>query len=170
MSDAAAGNTPAHRDVMAGPVTTCRCACGATEFPANGPALFRILCHCTICQRFNEADYADVVVYSAVSVERPPADAVAFATYKPPPNVQRGKCATCAQPAIEIFEAPLLPKLAMVPLAMHADTAGLPQPCAHIFYEKRRADADDSLPKHEGFLRSQLAFVRHLLASARSRR
>ncbi|MEO0996305.1 MAG: GFA family protein [Pseudomonadota bacterium] len=149
---------------------TCRCACGATGFQTSGAALFRILCHCTICQRFNEADYADVVVYGAASVERPPANTVAFATYKPPPNVQRGKCAKCGQPAIEVFEAPLLPKLTIVPFAMHGDPAGLPAPCGHIFYDKRRADADDDLPKHEGFLRSQLAFGKHLLASRRAGR
>jgi len=145
----------------------CRCACGATQFRVTGKPLFRILCHCSICQRFNAADYADVVVYAAAGVELPPADTVSFDTYKPPPNVKRGKCAECQQAAVEVFDAPLFPKLTIVPFAMHTDTAQLPAASSHIFYDKRRADALDDLPKHEGFLRSQLAFGKQLLTSRR---
>ena len=126
-----------------------------------------MLCHCSICQRYNAADYADVVVYTAADVELPPEDAVTFSAYKAPPNVKRGKCANCDQAAIEVFHAPLFPKLTIVPFAMHEDTAGLPAASGHIFYDKRRADALDDLPKHKGFVLSQLAFGRQLLASRR---
>jgi len=145
----------------------CRCACDTTQFRVTGKPLFRMLCHCSICQRFNAADYADVVVYAAASVELPPEGAVHFETYKPPPNVKRGKCAKCEQAAIEVFDAPLFPKLTIVPFAMHDDSSSLPAASGHIFYDKRRADAADDLPKYEGFLRSQLAFGKQLLASRR---
>ncbi|MEO1246417.1 MAG: GFA family protein [Pseudomonadota bacterium] len=134
----------------------------------SGEPLFRILCHCSICQRFNNANHADVVVYRAASVVRPAPGIVSFTTYKPPPNVKRGICTGCGQAAIEIFDAPLLPKLTIVPFAIHAESAQLPAPRGHIFYEKRREDAGDALPKHEGFLRSQLAFGKALLGSGRS--
>lgn len=92
----------------------------------------------------------------------PTPGAVNFETYKPPPNVQRGKCVACTQPAIEVFSAPVLPKLVMVPRAMVRLDEKLPVPIAHIFYDKRLADAQDAYPKHEGFFRSQLAFLNYL--------
>lgn len=147
----------------------CTCSCGHVSFQVVGSPLFRILCHCTICQRFNEAPFADVVVYDAVSVSEPAEGAVRFATYKPPPHVQRGKCEKCNRPAIEKFAAPLFPKLTIVPTAMHGPAGALPAPVAHIFYDKRVNDANDTLPKHEGLLASQLSFGKYLL-SAKLRR
>jgi hypothetical protein len=144
------------------------CDCGSTSFHSDGEPLFRILCHCTICQKFNGAPFADVLVIRAEDVTLPPPDAVNFETYKPPPNVQRGKCAACAQPAIEVFSAPVLPKLVMVPRAMLRLDAQLPVPIAHIFYDKRVSDAKDTYPKHRGFLKSQLAFLNYLRLANRS--
>ena len=144
----------------------CTCSCGATSFRTVGAPLFRILCHCTICQRFNDAPFADVLVYHSEDVELPPTGAVNFDTYKPPPNVQRGKCATCEQPALEVLAAPVLPKLVMVPRSMFRSDEELPSPVAHIFYDKRVSDAEDPYPKHQGYLRSQIAFLKYL----RSRR
>ena len=145
----------------------CACSCGATSFEATGTPLFRILCHCTICQRFNDAPFADVIVYRAQDVALPEPGAVNFETYKPPPNVQRGKCASCGQPAVEVFAAPVLPKLVMVPRSMLRPDAKAPKPVAHIFYDKRISDAADELPKHEGFVRSQLAFLKYLRSATR---
>jgi len=146
------------------------CSCGHVAFSIQGAPLFRILCHCTICQRFNDAPFADVVVYSAASVGEPGADTVSYDTYKPPPNVQRGKCAKCGKPAIEKFAAPLFPKLTIVPTAVHKSAAELPEPVAHLFYDKRVADVTDELPKHQGLLASQLSFGRYLLAARKSKK
>ena len=146
----------------------CACSCGATGFHTVGAPLFRILCHCTICQRFNKAPFADVLVYRAKDVALPSAGAVSFDTYKPPPNVRRGKCATCGQPAIEIFAAPLLPKLTMVPRLMFKSDAELPSPVAHIFYDKRVSDAADTHPRHRGYVRSQIAFLKYFFSTRRA--
>jgi len=148
----------------------CGCSCGNVGFDLLGKPLFRILCHCTICQRFNEAPFADVIVYGASSVADPPEGSVRFDTYKPPPNVQRGKCMKCGNPAIEKFSVPLFPKLTIVPTAMHSESAEIPDPVAHIFYEKRIADVEDTLPKHSGFMTSQLQFGKYLLSAKRSRK
>ncbi len=145
----------------------CACACGATRFEATGEPLFRILCHCTICQRFNDAPFADVLVYRAQDVALPQTCSVNFDTYKPPPNVQRGKCASCGKPAVEVFSAPVLPKLVMIPRSVMQSNANLVQPMAHIFYDKRVSDAEDDLPRHEGYVRSQLAFLKHLWSATR---
>ena len=143
------------------------CACGATDFQTVGEPLFRILCHCTICQRYIGAPFADVLVFRAEDVSLPPPDAVHFDTYKPPPNVKRGKCVTCAQPAIEVFIVPVLPKLVMVPTPMLSAGAEVPAPIAHIFYDKRLSDATDAYPKHRGLLRSQLAYMKYLRSAMR---
>ena len=143
----------------------CRCACGNAEFSVNSRPLFRVICHCTICQCFNNADFADVLVFSASEVEQPVAETVRFDTYRPPPNVQRGKCTKCDAPAIESFETRLAPSLIMVPAEMFPLSTALPAPVAHIFYEKRVSDVQDELPKYKGYVRSQLAFGKHLIAA-----
>ena len=141
---------------------TCSCSCGTVSYTVSGTPRFRIYCHCTICQRFNDAAFADVVVYDASSVGDPPEGSVVFDTYKPPPNVKRGKCSSCGDPALEVFEAPLFPKLRIVPASMFASDAALPDSCAHIFYDKRLEDASDELPKHSGMIASQLSFGKYL--------
>lgn len=148
----------------------CACPCGNVSFSILGPPLFRILCHCTICQRFNDAPFADVVIYDASSVGEPGPGTVDYDTYKPPPNLKRGKCAACGAAAIEKLTVPLLPRLTMVPAAVHSSDADIPAPRAHIFYGTRQEDAGDALPKHVGFIASQLAFVKHFIAAKASRR
>ncbi len=141
------------------------CPCGNARLKIHAPPRFWMYCHCTVCQRFNQAPFADVLIYRARDVDRPELGAVEYDTYKPPPNVQRGKCVVCGAAAVETFRAPLLPKLTMVPRAMLPADADLPEPVAHFFYETRVGDADDELPRHEGFLPSQWAFLKKLLMS-----
>jgi len=145
----------------------CTCSCGATRFQTTGEPLFRFICHCTVCQRFNNAPFADILVHRTGDVVLPPARDVNFDTYKPPPNVQRGKCATCGQPAIVVFAAPFLPKLVTVLRPMFRSDAELPSPVAHLFYDKRVSDADDPYPKHQGYFRSQIAFLKYLRSAGR---
>ena len=140
----------------------CTCSCGATRFQTVGAPLFRIFCHCTICQQFNNAPFADILVHRAADVALPPATAVSFDTYKPPPNVQRGRCATCGQPAIVVFAAPVLPRLVTILRPMFGSDAELPAPVAHLFYDRRVSDVDDPYPKHKGYFRSQIAFLQYL--------
>ena len=145
----------------------CICGCGQTAFTVSAPALFRIYCHCTICQRFNDAPFADVLIFKRDDVVLPAAEAVSFDTYKPPPNVQRGKCASCGVPAVELFDIPLLPKLVMVPAGMFGFQDSLPFSAMHLFYGKRQADVDDALPKYSGFLPSQWAILSQLWSARR---
>ncbi len=48
-----------------------------------------------------------------------------------------------------------------------ASNIKLPPPTAHIFYDKRISDAEDGYPRHEGYVRSQLAFLKYLWAASR---
>ena len=146
----------------------CTCSCGATRFRTLGKPLLRFFCHCTLCQKFNDAPFADIIVFRAEDVELPPQGTVTFDTYRPPPNVQRGKCATCGQPAVSVFTVRFMPKLVTVPRPMFSSDAELPSPVAHGFYDTRVSDAHDALPKYEGYFRNQIAFLKHLWLARRS--
>jgi hypothetical protein len=143
----------------------CQCRCGQVEFPVPEGALFRVICHCSNCQRFNDGPCADMVVYHAKNVRAPAPGTLEFGTYRPPPNVQRGRCSRCAEPAFEVLAMPLLPKLVMIPRGIFPGDKVLPGASAHMFYEHRVADAADGVPTHEGYWRSQLAFGRCLLTA-----
>ena len=148
-----------------GKSVNCACACGETTFATGESPLFRVICHCTICQRFNDTAYADVAVFRAKDVDTPAEGLVRYERMRRPPNVQRGSCASCGAPAIELFRAPLMPKLTIVPVRNIGAVEILPEPSAHIFYETRVGDVTDDLPKYEGYWRSQILFGRLLLKS-----
>ncbi len=42
-----------------------QCQCGSTKFTIQGEPLIRALCHCTICQEFNNAAFADVTIFAS---------------------------------------------------------------------------------------------------------
>lgn len=149
--------------------TKCSCECGSVSYSVPDKPLLRMYCHCTICQKFNDAAFGDIFVYRASDIEKPEATLVKFDTYRPPPNVQRGKCASCARPAIEVLEMPLLPSLILVPGNMQKDNGTLPKAKGHVFYESRLEDMQDDLAKHSGYLKSQLVFGKHLLMALAGR-
>jgi len=139
------------------------CACGNVSFDMKGTPLLRFICHCTICQRFNNSSYADAIVYSSTMVQEPELGLVDFKAYKPPPNVQRGKCITCMTPIIEHLNMPLFPKLTIIPSSTYQSNEALPLPTAHFFYDQSVAEVNDEIQKYEGFVSSQCGFVKHLI-------
>lgn len=142
----------------------CQCSCGATKFTVKREPLFRAICHCTICQEFNEADFGDIAIYRAKDVEMPADGLVDYKSYASPPIVKRGKCTACGKPAVEYMKAPGMPKLVFVPSENVA--GGVPvEPAMHVFYNRRKADAQDGLPKHSGYWKSQFAFMKRLFAA-----
>lgn len=143
---------------------TCQCQCGDTTFSIVGKPLTRVICHCTICQEFNDADYADVTIFSSKDVNIDNIESIDFREYKAPPAVQRGKCATCNKPAIELLDLPLLPNLTMVPSSIIPSDFKLADPVSHIFYHSRKHDVEDAIPKYSGFLKSQLALLFKLMS------
>lgn len=141
----------------------CHCSCDSARFRVHGQPLLRAICHCTICQAFNEAPFADIALFRARDVDPPAEGKVSFDTYRPPPNVQRGKCVSCGKPAIENLQLPLLPAMVIVPTTNFTDQAALPPPAMHVFYNRRVADVDDDLPKYSGYWRSQMVFTAKVL-------
>ncbi|MBL4608930.1 MAG: GFA family protein [Pseudomonadales bacterium] len=142
-----------------------RCSCGETTFTVLGKPIIRALCHCEICQDFNQSPYADITVFYAKDIMLPENNCVTFKTYSAPPAVQRGKCSACGNPAIEFMNMPLFPKLSIIPSANISETVTLPEPAFHSFYHRRISDMDDNLPKYSGYIKSQLAFGKHLVSA-----
>ena len=150
---------------------SCQCACGAVRYTARAAPLLRFICHCTICQAFNQAAHGDYAVFRLGDVELPPPESVRYGAYRPPPAIQRGQCAVCGKPALEVMRLPALPQLAFVPTATVRDRDALPAPALHTFYHRRLADHDDGLPKFNRYWPSQIAFMWKLLgAMLRARR
>ena len=146
---------------------TIQCGCGASELTVMRPPRMRIICHCTICQRFNDAPFGDVTIMKREEAVLTDESTVSFQRYKSPPAVDRGRCASCDEPFVEYLQLPLLADLAFIPasvLALHMD---LEEPSMHVFYETRQDDVRDELPHHRGFLASQWAMTRKLLPALR---
>ncbi len=106
-------------------------------------------------------------MFRAADVTLADESAVEFQHYQKPPLVPRGKCISCKHPVIEKVAVPLIPNLRIIPTSLLPQD--LQQEIAfHIFYHRRVQDVDDNAPKHEGFVSSQLVFMRTLMKSLRS--
>ena len=143
----------------------CSCDCQQSKLSVTGEPLFRMVCHCEICQKVLGGP-SDSVILRARDVETADKLDLNFQRYRPPPNVNRGKCLACEKVLVEYFQ--LIPgvKYAIVPCKNFEDGATLPAPSFHMFYNRRKADYTDNLPKYNGYWPSQLAFMRKLLATA----
>lgn len=141
-----------------------QCQCAETKITVSGKPVARAICHCTICQEFNQAPFADITAFYADDVQVPEGSNIEFKTYtKSPTAVPRGKCKQCGNPAIETMDIPGFPKMILIPSNNFDDQSFLPAPALHMFYHRRVADLDDATPKYSSFLSSQLGFVRHLI-------
>ena len=138
------------------------CGCGGSGVELDAAPLLRFYCHCSLCQQFNAAPRADMVVYRRRDVSPLPGSDLAFERLRPPPAVDRGRCARCREPVIEFLDLPLAPQLAFVPAALLERSMALPSPALHVFCAAGEA-GDDGLPSYDGYLRSQFAFLRRLL-------
>jgi len=132
------------------------CECGTCAYEVHKQPKARFICHCTICQAFTGRAFSDVTVLRATDVALTNADQIAFKKYRPPPNINRGLCRRCGKPALETAGSGLI-KILFIPTPNFARQDLLPPVRMHIFYHRRLADADDALPKHSGYFRSQLA-------------
>lgn len=149
---------------------TGQCSCGSVVFETTAAPICRAYCHCTICQNFNNADYADVTAYYAKDVILADESAVEFKVHKQPPLLRRGTCINCNKPAIEKLSIPLMPKLVLIPSGNIDNGERLPDPVMHIFYDKHVQAFDDGLKKYRGFLPSQIGFSVALIKSIFSAR
>jgi len=143
---------------------TCSCRCGASRFAIDGAPIGRFYCHCTICQEFNGRAYADVTAFPARAVALGEDGAVTFKRYRPPPALDRGSCPVCGGPVLEFMALGPLKMFAFAPSQNFERPSELPEPSLHIFYNRRLADATDSLPKASGYWASEMSVSRLILA------
>ena len=146
------------------------CHCGAVRFTLSAPPIMRSYCHCGICQAFNKAPYADITLVRPRYLTVNDLAAVAFQTYRRPPNVQRGRCRNCDQPAIEHLNLPGTRALTIIPTRNFDAATALPPARMHGFYDCRVEDVADALPKYSGYWASQLGFASHLIRAGIRRR
>ncbi len=136
------------------------CQCGACSFElAESTAVARFICHCTICQQFNNKPFADVTILKAKNLQPASEENVEFKKYKLPPNIKRGLCKRCGEPAIEIGGMGPV-KIAFIPTENFKNASELPPPAIHMFYHRRVEDMIDELPKYEGYLSSEFAVMK----------
>jgi hypothetical protein len=146
-----------------------RCSCGHARFHIQGEPLVRAFCHCTICQEFNQAGYADITIFRERDVTLPNQATLKYISYAFPPMLQRGKCLKCRKPVIEYLSIPPLPKLIIVPSGNITDKTRIPEPSLHLFYHSRVADINDLLPKKIGYIKSQLALCHKMITKNKGR-
>ena len=143
--------------------TSSGCKCGSVAIATTGKPIFRAFCHCTICQAYNKADYADVSVFHAKNVKPYDASNIEFKFFKKPRWVNRGCCIKCGESVVETVAAPFMPKLVIIPSNNFIEPDFLPSSLMHIFYDKRVVDVDDGLRKRYGFMSSQFGFSKELI-------
>lgn len=109
------------------------CECGVARITAGKFPITRMICHCTVCQRFTGDDYADILVYRICDLTGLESAPIKYGTMRPPPNVQRGKCELCATPFIDLLRIPVHGGWAMIPHKVHGTYRGLARSgCTHV--------------------------------------
>lgn len=132
------------------------CVCKANKFEVKTAPMVRFICHCEVCQKFTGKAFSDVTVALARDVDLIDISATEFKRMKAPPNIKRGQCTQCHTPSIELG---IVDQLAFIPTPTYPHPEQLPAPTLHAFYHRRVADIEDDLPKHEGFINSQMAIM-----------
>lgn len=141
---------------------TGSCTCGAVTFQTGRP-LMRAYCHCAICKAYHDRDFADFTVFATGRFRQTGGGPVTYKVFKQPPLLRRGTCDRCAAPILEKLFIPGLPRMMLIPTRWLSTPEVAPAPSLHMFYDLRRQDHADGLPKANGYLPSQLLFARHLL-------
>ena len=143
------------------------CECGAVKITMHG-ALSRFFCHCSICQRLNQAPFGDPVFLLRWHLDLEDPAQLSWKRYRwMPINLNRGTCRTCGTLILEHLAAS---PLSVVIGRTWQDPGLLPPARGHIFYEERGADIDDGLPKRSGYLSSELAALTWNMAGMLGRR
>jgi hypothetical protein len=145
-------------------IEIAKCSCNTVELQLTARPLFRAYCHCNTCQQYTGREYSDVSIFRAASVGMSDESSVEFKAYQKPPVVQRGKCINCRGATHEKVSMPLMPDLVIVASDLLPEKLRV-EPSMHIFYHRRVNDVADSVRKHSGFMKSQLAFMSKLFGA-----
>ena len=141
------------------------CHCKPSEFSNLPEPLFRIICHCKTCQKFNGQPYNDECTFwykdcSEINVEN-----VDFKSYQSRLSpLKRGMCKFCGKVAYSIAKIGPLAHLVMVS-SERLGAQKRPDPSAHVYYDRRVSEADDRIKKVSGHVLSQAVIQWAILKS-----
>jgi len=142
------------------------CPCGSCRVGLDHLPRERFLCHCTICQRVYNSDFADATIMLARHVEVLTPDRMTYTRHKAPPVLDRGTCSQCGHPVAGFLKVPGIGELAFVPMSVLPREASALPPRRHIHYGTRVRDVADDLPKTDGELASTLVLAPAILRVA----
>jgi hypothetical protein len=145
--------------------TSCSCPCGESEVMVKNHPVIRFICHCKICQEVYRKPFADIVAVRSNQVIKPINPSIRFAKHRFPPAINRGVCFSCNSPVLALL--PLAPAFALsfIPAVNFFKEYELPKPVLHLFYDRRVDNADDHLPKFNGYGQSQWAVASHFFST-----
>jgi hypothetical protein len=138
------------------------CTCGSFSFKTHKVPATRFVCHCLLCQAFTGKAFSDVCVMLSHQITLNGTENLTHKKYRLPPNIDRARCDKCGDPAMETMGFRPL-QLVFIPSPNFANAQRLPPPSMHIFYNRRVADAVDSLPKYEYYWPSELAVIKKVM-------
>ncbi|PTQ01389.1 GFA family protein [Vibrio splendidus] len=142
-----------------------QCSCGQCQFELEGEALFRIICHCNICQQYNQGQYADNTIFKVKKMKLNDPESNIFEYHRLPKMVSRGRCSQCSMPTIEKFTLIPQANIVIIPNANLPKEYLLMQPAAHICCATKQSPINDNIKEINGDLTSQLVFTGLLFKS-----
>ena len=169
------------------------CACGASSFEVKVQPTERFICHCLFCQSFVGRSYTDVTIMRASDVVihnnenvtyrnpqlLPPGFAKGRGSRFGDPDrarfvkcaaLDRGTCDTCGKPFIETIGPGSLGAV-FIPSWNFDVQDDLPPVQRHIFDQLHESEGpDDQLPRHHGFVASQVAIGGMMLRTFTARK
>jgi hypothetical protein len=145
---------------------TLTCSCGKAKVAVKKRPFARFTCHCTICQSLYKKPYADVTALWSGDVEVLTEDQIEYKKYRLPPAVNRGTCKSCGTPVVGFLALAPFVKFALISGDKYQSADVLPETAHHIFYHSRVCDANDQLPKIEGYFASEWAVSKLFMRTA----
>ncbi len=147
------------------PAGTNYCKCHPEIYRNSSPPLFRLICHCKTCQEYLSAEFNDECTFFLKDCPEIKLEEIEFKSYQSRYlPIKRGKCKTCGKVACCIAKLGPVTLFVMIPSAM-LDTANLPEPIAHIYYDRRVNETADQIQKISGHLPSQMTILMAILKS-----
>lgn len=142
---------------------TTGCSCGRCEVTIEQPPITRFHCHCSICRKLYQSDYADVVVVSPSAMTISAQSDIHYHKYRSFPAVRRGTCKHCHEPVV----GTLMGLLAFVPGRNYRDPQALPELKGRIFADQNIAE--DDIPGACNYWQSQWLASRLIMRGMFSR-
>ena len=141
------------------------CSCGVIKVQIKSASFVRLFCHCSICQNISNNGYADDIIVLAKDVTVENSTSVIYKKYTSFFPIHRGECKHCKSPVISFSSLIPFVKLAITPTCFYSVQTKLPNSVAHVFYRNKKVSINDSLPKYNDYLSSQINTIKYILCS-----